>query len=607
VASNSAIRGDWWRDDLTRHEAVTSLVRALDAEQQYRQTANLTHLQLYGGQDFRGLAGNLYAQAGSTGSRLRLNVVRSMAATATSKIAKIKTRCLAMTEGGNFSQQQRARKLTKAIAGLFYESDIYAKGQKAFLDSCIFDVGALHIFAEGDKIKVERVFPNEIRVDDAEAINGEPRSMHRVRMIAREVLLTAYTEHEKEIRDAPKGNELWSGLAWKPDLVQAIESWHLPSGEGAGDGRHSITLATCTLLDEEYGRDYFPFETLRWDEMPLGYYGSGLAGQLAPLQYEINKLLLTIQRCMHLSTPYILVESGSSVNKSHINNELWNILEYTGPNAPTPVTPPVIHPQVLEQLNQLYARAYEITGISQLSAQAKKPEGLDSGKALREYNDLESERFQMVSQRYEQFYLACAHKMVDLAREIHARTGKFSVRSPQRGNVDVLDWGDVDLERDEYVMQLVPTAFLPSTPAGKLATIQEMLQAGLIERDDALSLLDYPDLEAVAGLQNAPLRNIDMRIERMLDADNPQYHPPEPYMNLQLAVKRVTSAYEQAQMNGAPEKNLEFLRRYLADCQALIDQSQQPAQSPQAQSMVPQAPPPEASAGLSPVNLVNPG
>ena len=45
-------------------------------------------------------------------------------------------------------------------------------------------------------------------------------------------------------------------------------------------------------------------------------------------------------------------------------------------------------------LDRLYNRSFEIAGISQLSAQSSKPSGLDSGRALREFSDIESERFQ---------------------------------------------------------------------------------------------------------------------------------------------------------------------------------------------------------------------
>jgi hypothetical protein len=43
-----------------------------------------------------------------------------------------------------------------------------------------------------------------------------------------------------------------------------------------------------------------------------------------------------------------------------------------------------MHPEVYNHLDRLYQRAYEISGISELSATGKKPAGLESGAALQD-------------------------------------------------------------------------------------------------------------------------------------------------------------------------------------------------------------------------------
>ncbi len=592
--SSGRIRADWWRAEKGRvHDAVLPLVDVLDQQQEYRSKANLLYLQLYGGADYRGLSGNLYALTNSTNSRLRLNVVHSMCSTVASKMAKNKPRATFMTSGGNWSEQTRAKKLTKFVGGVFYETKLYQKAPKVLLDSTIFDVGLVKWYESNSRICCERVFPNEIKVDDAEAINGEPRSMYQVKSVSREVLAAAYPKQRLKILDAEVSEDLNPTYGYKPDMVRVIEAWHLPSAPGAKDGRHTISVSGADLLDEVWTRDYFPFVEMRWDEMPVGWYGQGLASQLCGLQYEINKLLQVVQRAMHLSVPFVLVESGAKVNKGHINNELWHILEWTaGPGSQPPqyIVPQTVSPELLAQLDRLYSRAYEIAGVSQLSAQSQKPAGLNSGKAMREFNDIESERFQAAGLRYEQFFMDSAERILDLARDIHEREGSFKVMARGAKFVEEIDWSEAALERDKYVMQVMPTAFLPATPAGRLETVQEMLQAGLIAREDALMLLDYPDLESVTSLQNAAVQNVDMRIERMLDPDKPEYHPPEPFTPLALAKTRVGAAYEQAQMHGAPEENLELLRRYVADCEAMM-QAAQPSAAPATSEQVPPMPP----------------
>lgn len=160
-----------------------------------------------------------------------------------------------------------------------------------------------------------------------------------------------------------------------------------PVIKGSNDGRHVIAIDNFTLLDEEWERDTFPFCFIRWTERLLGFWGQGLAEQLTGIQVEINKLLRNIQEQMHLATPKVFVEAGSKISKAHINNEIWGIIEYAG-TPPTFYVPKTVSGEIFSHLDRLFSRAYEIAGVSVLAAQSKKPAGLESGVALREFKIL---------------------------------------------------------------------------------------------------------------------------------------------------------------------------------------------------------------------------
>ena len=51
--------------------------------------------------------------------------------------------------------------------------------------------------------------------------------------------------------------------------------------------------------------------------------------------------------------------------------------------------------------------------------------------------------------------------------------------------------------------------------------------------------------------------------------------PPEPYQNLENAVRKVQQAYLMFRMQGAPENRLELLRQYMEDAQGLIMKASQ--------------------------------
>lgn len=306
-----------------------------------------------------------------------------------------------------------------------------------------------------------------------------------------------------------------------------------------------------------------------------------------------------IQEHCDLSAGFIAIEAGSNVNRKLLTNLPWQTVEFSE-TPPTHVAPPAFQMEKLEWANWLISQGHEETGLSQLFVASRKPDGLDSGKALREYNDIGSERHLTVEQRYESSYVKAARIIQGLYEEAYEELGNFTVMTQAQKDLAEIDWEAARMDEDAFVVRPVPTSFLPSTPAAKFQTIQEMLQGGMIGREEAMLLLDYPDLERATSLQLAPILNIEWRIERMLDPDDPEYMEPLPLMNLPLAIKMVSSAYQNAQQGGAPLENLQLLEKFLRQAQYILEQEQQQAMAAEQAAQPPagpaapqQLPPPE--------------
>ena len=601
----------WWlANKKNLYQELFAYVSKLDSRQQYRVADNLTFARLYGNYDHVGLDAFNYSRAVSTynvTNRVTLNVVQSMVDTVVSKVTKNKPKATFLTSGGDFSLQSKAKKLTKFVEGIFSFTDFYQLAALAFKDSCIFGTGCLKIFVENGEIKAERVFIGEIKIDDIESYYGKPRQVHQEKWLPKDVVKAMFPGFELEIDNASYPDEKTfqnvQGSRLK-DMVRVIESWHLPSGPNAKDGKHTICISTATLLDEPYYKDYFPFVFFRWNTRPVGFFGQGLAEQLQGIQLEMNKILRTIQVSMHLvSVPKLLVEASSKIVSSHLNNRIGGVIKYAG-------TPPQYAPlggipgELFSHLDRLFSRAYEIAGVSQLAAQSQKPAGLDSGKALREFNDLETERFMSVAKRYEKCFMDAAEIMIETAKDLYELKGDYKVKAKDGKFIDTISWKDVNMDADKYMMQIFPTSALSSTPAARLADVQDLLAAGFIDKEDALKLLDFPDLEAAMNLLNADSNNLERLIETMMDEG--KYFPPEPYQNLENAVRKVQQAYLLYRMQGAPEDRLELLRQFMEDCQNLIEKAAQPegppmpmsgGPGPEAGAPAPEAPTPQAPAG----------
>lgn len=609
LGSISAISTRWWKEDKEKvHNAVFEYVKHIRRAQSYKTTNNLRYLRLFSNYELLGLGASTYSRQDSniTGlkNRVTLNVIQSMCETVTSKITKNKPAPTFLTDGGNWSEQQRAKKLNKFLQGQFHHSDLYQKASLAFLESCIFGTGAVKIFRQDNKIKTERVFIDEILVDDVESVYSNPRQMHQVKVIHRDVLKEMFPKFQAQIDNAKQSVEGLSGSnELRGDMVEVVESWHLPSGDDADDGKHAISIDNQTLLCEEYKKPYFPFIFFRWTVRPLGFFGQGLAEQLQGIQLEINKILKTIQVSMHLtSVPKVFVEASSKVISAHLNNEIGGIVKYLG-TKPSYESVGSIPGELFSHLDRLYDRAFEIAGISQLSATSLKPAGLDSGKALREFNDIETERFMAVGQRYEQAFIDAGKIMIDLMGDIAKDSNDFSIKVPSGKFLETISWDEVNLDEDKYIMQVFPTSSLSSHPSGRLQDVQELIAAGFIDKNDGRALLNFPDLESVTNLETAATENIERAVESMIEKG--EYVPPEPFQNLELGLKKVQESYLLFQNRNAPDERLELLRRWMEDAKALLDKAAQAEQAQQAaiEAVSAQAAAPQDLGALPPENL----
>lgn len=612
----------WYKkkgDDLAN--TLFDYLNRLKEDQSYRQEENFKFMRLYGNMEPSALRNYAFYRAEPVAAiqhRVTLNIVQSMIDTVTSKLTKNKPRPSFLTDGGDWTIQRKAKKLTQFTDGQFYLTDYYAKRALALQDACIFGTGALKVFRDGDQIKLERTFIDELVVDDAEAIYGHPRQMHQKKYIHKDVLKAMFPKHASAIDAAVslslEGNYVMDGdSTTASQMIEVVESWRLPTLPGADDGKHAIAIKGLTLHEESYYKSYFPFLFWRWGIRPLGFWGQGLAEQLSGIQLEINKILRTIQVSMHLvSVPKLYVEASSKIVSSHLNNKIGGIVKYVG-------QPPVegklgsIPAELFAHLDRLYTRAFEIAGISQLSAMAAKPQGLNSGKALREYNDIESERFMAVAQRDEAVTLQAAKMMIDLAKEIAEENPDYAVKTTGGKFAQTIKWSDVNLPEDAYIMQSFPVSALSKTPAGRLQDVQELMAAGLIGREDGIKLLDFPDLQQFYNYNNAGVEDIERTIEQMIDEGT--YSTPEPYQNLQYGIVKMQQAYLLYRSQGAPDERLELFRRWIEDANALLKKAQEEIVAAQQaaqikaeqianqQNAAPQAAPEAAAAGMVPEML----
>jgi hypothetical protein len=228
----------------------------------------------------------------------------------------------------------------------------------------------------------------------------------------------------------------------------------------------------------------------------------------------------------------------------------------------------------------LYQRAYEITGISQLAASSRNPLGANaSGAALREMTDIQSDRFALTSYQYQQYHLDLAQLFIDEAKSLASQGKPVPSKAFDRKNgLESIDWTEIDLSDDEYVMQCFPASALPDQPGARIESIRDLMEMGMIQPEEAQDLLDFPDLDKFTALATSPTKLASKLIEKMLEENT--FIPPEPYLPIDKMQRLAQLYYCDAQVRGMEEERLELLRQFIDACAAMIAMAQPMPQAP---------------------------
>lgn len=557
--------------------SIQSTVDMLQKAQAVRLRQSAISMRLYGNFAFFGpgaiSTARALAQSSAAKDRVTYNAVQSIVDTVVSKVGETKPRPYFLTSGGNYRQQRKAKKLNQYVEGVFYETKTYDVGLDAFRDGAIWGDGFIHVFARGGKIRHERVLQSEIWVDEEEAQYGFPRNMHRVKTVDREELIGYFPDKADVIWRASKSTDAnRSDASNLSDMVTVAESWHLGALDENGDtkgGKHAISLPAENAMlvePEEWPHDFFPFARVPWCRRPIGYWSQGLAEQLQGDQIELNKELWLIQACMHRAGKGIVwLPNGSKVPKESINNDIGTII--TGSQKPEFFNPEPISPVYFENTQRIIERMYQKAGVSELSAAGKKPMGLNSGAAQREFEDIQSDRFRTIQRQNDNLYLAVAALDVAISREM-GKTDK--VRIPGKSG-----FTEVDFKRDigglkdtEFVMQCFPVSRLPRDPSGRLQTIQEYIQAGFITPRQGKRALDFPDIESIESLADAQEDILTKTLDDIVDEG--EYRTPEPTDDLSLAKEMVLEYIQRYRLLDLEPAKISLLRTFNSQVERLL-------------------------------------
>lgn len=490
--------------------------------------------------------------------------------------------------------------------------DLYQMGNnKVFRDASVYGLGGLQFTLNKvtNKIEAEWIFIDELKIDQYDAQKGLPRSIHRCKMIQKELLLAMYPDKEQEILEITTMHpHYFRSQDTVIEFVVITESFHLAHNDEPG--RHCVTLLDTELVNEEYDDEEFPFVFFQYYEKPVGIYGRSITETILSGQIEINKILMFIQQCQELqASPVILVDTNSEIAEDVIlSNNIARMIPYrSGGNPPQFISPQACSPEVYQHLKDWMNWCYMEVGVSQTSAGGTKQPGVDSAVAMRTMVDIESSRYIQVSKNWDKFWIKCAYAYVKLAKRAYEKDKDFTVKYVDKKSkvIREIPWKKVNLPDDMYHIKCDTVSAFPQTAAGRIQTITDFISNNFLSRERGLELLGMdPDLQDEIKLQTSSLRLCEKRLCDMVE-ENIYVHP-EKYMNLKLALEVSEATYNQLEIDGCPDDRLELVRLWIREITTMIT-GQDPEVMLLQQAFAPPPPAPVApQAGMAPARLAQP-
>ena len=452
--------------------------------------------------------GYYYRGYEETSSDVQQNIIKSCVDTLVSKIAAQKVRPFFNTVHGSFRDFQICKQAQQYFDLLYDMQNVGQTVDMAFRDCCIFSKGV--IYCDEVEKKIKRAMPFNVYTRPSEETYGK---LTRIYYKQKNYPVSLLSDN---IRKKIKTDLQYVDVGLYYDIVNHKKAYYIPQAKGDEQ-----------LIVEDYKRDSLPFVFIHYSNPVVGSDATSIVDLLYGIQIEIDTILQKITEASRLNPALtFFVPEGSQIKVSQLNNRVGNIVTYrptpTMTTSPvTTATPAFIDDQYIQLLDNLKTTAYELTGISKLSAQSAKPVGIDSGLGLRTITNIESERFQTQFNQVIRMYVEVARTCIS----VFDPEEDILPQDQKRVNIK---WKDIVEEYEKMSIQYSGADALSKDPATKLQQLQVLAQAGVISQTRIAQLMEIPDLESGYSMANNSINAVMTVIDDCIMKDNfevPDYIP----------------------------------------------------------------------------------
>ena len=384
------------------------------------------------------------------------NVIKSVIDSLVSKLSNNKVRPFFAPVDGTFKTKKVIRQAQQFFDIYYDKINLNNIISETFKDACIFDIG--YILINPFTFEVERV--------------------------------PSYCIEELNVN----GENKVALIKWIHQPSLALDKYNISVSRQYVNIEMLIKEDEATLyVDEKKVKTVpttgYPIVNVYYNEPINNGKTVSIVDELEGIQTQIDLIAATSQL-----TPanLVFIDEQSGLKASEVNNKDCQIYPVgiqpgNTANPVNVVTPVPFDPAWSSMLDFYINKAYDMIGISQLSAQSRKPSGLDSGVALQTMEDIESDRFEVQVNHFINAYIDVTRKLIEIIPE------DFEIL-PADKYQSTMTWATLKEQNNLYKVQYSAATALSKDPAERAKQIIQMSQIGLITPSKAAELMDMPDL-----------------------------------------------------------------------------------------------------------------
>ena len=477
-------------------------------------------------------------------SSIQENIIGSCVETLCSKIAAQKVRPFFNTVNGTHKEMKAARQAQIFFDQLYEENNVTSVVTAAFKNACIFDKGFVKISSEG----ITNRLPWDVYIDPKE------KTYNQITMVA-----------EKLPKTPGRLLKLKYDIKADYNLDYTVYEYY--------DTMEHIKAVFVQELNivkqDKYDANIIPYLQINYSDPIKGNTSQSVVDQLYGIQMKIDEILGVTGEAINKNPGVtFFVPKSSNIKTNMLSNRTGQVVQYDPvpgqSQAPiTAVTSDIISPQFIEMLKQLKQDAYEIVGISQLSATSQKPTGLNSGVALSTMEDIESDRFETQLNNVIRLYVDIAKACIEI----------FPAEEevlPADLNRSDITWADIIKARNNMKIQFSAGQSLDKDPSKKLDQLTALAAAKVIPQSHIATLMELPDLQAGYNVANNAFNAVYTFIDSVLDTGVipdviPEYLPTDKGQLLETEVVNTILSLAVKPAINAPD--IELLKLLLAKIQ----------------------------------------